>query len=174
MPSAYQTHAFSVSALHVVASVCSAHGSVEVPASAELGTPPPSQLQGKHGWPGRQVGQVHEVVVALPSPWLPPLETVPDPTQLQLQGGQLSPGAQAGHAQAQVPSSTQLPSDGWAQLQSHGAQLEPGRQDAHAHVQVPPPVPPLEQSHSIGGQVDPAGQYAGLTQAQPLPSGASA
>jgi len=169
MPIAYQTHAFSVSAVHVVASVWLVHVSAEVPASTV--PVPPLQLQGGHPWPTMHVGQLQTLVVGLPSSLLPPLETVPDPTQPQLQGGQLSPGAHAGQAQAQVPSSTQPPSVGLPQAQSQGGQLSPGRQEAHAQVQMPPPLPPPEQSHSMGGQVVPAGQYAGLTHAQPLPSG---
>jgi hypothetical protein len=172
MPSAYQTHALSVSAMQDVESTWVPHASVGAPASNVPMLPPPLlQLHGGHSWPGMHVGQVQELVVGVPSPALPPLETVPEPTQPQLQGGQLSPAAQTGHAQAQVPSSTQPPSVGSAQVQSHGGQLDPGRQEAHAHVQVPPPLPPPEQSHSMGGQVAPAGQYAGLTHAQPLPSG---
>lgn len=174
MPSAYQTHALSVSAVQVVASVWLLHGSMEVPASAMPVLPPPVQLQGGHGSPTIHAGQLQTLVVGLPSPLLPPFATVPDSTQSQLQDGQLSPGAHAGHTQPHVPLSMQPPSVGSLQVQSHGGQLDPGTQDAHAHVQVPPPLPPPEQSHSMGGQVVPAGQYAGLTHAQPLPSGVRA
>jgi hypothetical protein len=157
MPSAYQTHELSMSAMQAVASTWVVHASVGVPASS-VPMLPPLQLHGGHSWPGTHVGQLQELVVEVPSPALPPLETVPEPTQPQLQGGQLSPGAHAGHAQAQVPFATQPPFVGSAQVQSHGGQLEPGRQEAHAHVQVPPPLPPPEQSHSMGGQIAPAGQ----------------
>ncbi|MGB8224521.1 MAG: hypothetical protein WCF10_18150 [Polyangiales bacterium] len=174
MPIAYQTHSLSVSAVQVVASVWPVHASVGVPASTLPVPPPLVQAHGGHAWPMTHVGHVQELVVGLPSPLLPPLVTVPDPTQPQLQGGQFWPGAQAGHAHAQVPSSIQPPSVGLPQVQSHGGQLAPGRHEAHAHVQVPPPLPPPEQSHSMGGQVVPAGQYAGLTHAQPLPSDVSA
>jgi hypothetical protein len=170
MPSAYQMHAFSVSAVQIVSSVWLLHGSVEAPASTMPVLSPPVQLQGGHVSPTLHAGQLQTLVVGLPSPPLAPLATMPDPTQSQLQDGQLSPGAHAGHAQAQVPLSMQPPSVGSLQVQSHGGQIEPGTQDAHAHVQVPPPLPPPEQSHSMGGQVVPAGQYAGLTHAQPLPS----
>jgi hypothetical protein len=173
MPIAYQTHALSVSAVQVVSWVWVLHRSVEVPAST-IPAPPPVQLQGGHVSPTIHGGQSQTLVVGLSSPPLPPLATAPDPTQSQLQDGQLSPSAHAGHAQPQVPLSMQLPSVGSLQVQSHGGQLEPGMQDAHAHVQVPPPLPPPEQSHSMGGQVVPAGQYAGLTHAQPLPSGVRA
>jgi hypothetical protein len=174
MPSAYHTHALSVSAVQVVASVWLLHGSVEVPASTMPVPPPPVQLQGGHVSPAIHAGQLQTLVVGPPSPLLPPFATLPDSTQSQLQDGQLSPGAHAGHAQPQVPLSMQPPSVGSLQVQSQGGQLEPGTQDAHAHVQVPPPLPPPEQSHSMGGQVVPAGQYAGLTHAQPLPSGVRA
>jgi hypothetical protein len=174
MPMAYQTHALSVSAVQAVSSPWLVHKSVEVPASTVPVLPPPVQLQGGHASPTVHSGQLQTLVVGLPSPPLPPLETVPDPTQPQLQGGQISPGAHAGHAQAQVPSSMQPLPVGSAQVQSHGGQLVPGKQEAHAHVHVPPSLPPPEQSHSIGGQVVPAGQYAGLTHAQPLPSGVRA
>jgi hypothetical protein len=173
MPIAYQTHTLSVSAVQVVASVWLLHASVEVPAST-VPVPPPVQLQGGHVSPTIHSGQLQTLVVGLSSPPLPPLATAPDPTQSQLQDGQLSPGAHAGHAQPQVPLSMQPPSVGSVQVQSHGGQIEPGSQDAHAHVQVPPPLPPPEQSHSMGGQVVPSGQYAGLTHAQPLPSGVRA
>ena len=160
--------------MHAVASVWLVHASVAVPASTVPVPPPLLHVHGGHAWPSTHVGQLQTLVVGLPSPLLPPLETVPDPTQPQLQEGQFWPGAQAGHAQAQVPLSTQPASVGLPQVQSQGGQVSPGRHEAHAQVQVPPPLPPPEQSHSIGGQVVPAGQYAGLTHAQPLPSDVSA
>ena len=136
----------------------------------------PEQSQGGHGWPGRHAAQVHEEVLPPPLPRVPPLETLPGATQSQAQGGQAWPGAQTGLAQAQVPVSRQPPSlTGGAQSQSQGAQASPGRHEAQAQVHTPVPVPTEPpQSHSIGGQVAPAGQYAGLTHAHEEPSGALA
>lgn len=91
---------------------------------------PQLQLHGAHAVPGGHVGQAHVQVpppVLLPAPVvvphaplpplpppapvpppLPPLPMAPPPPpapvlQSHLQGGQASPGAQAGHAQVQVP-----------------------------------------------------------------------
>lgn len=156
MPRAYQTQALPVSAVQAVSSTCALHASVVVPAS---GAGPPLQSQGGQEAPAGHDGQVQLLVVGVPSPVEPPLETVPEPTQPQLQGGQVWPGAHSGQAQAQVPSSTQPPSAGSPQSQSQGAHVSPGRHEGHAQVQVPPPpLPPPAQSHSIGGQVVPAGQ----------------
>lgn len=172
MPSGYQTQALAVSARQLAPSGCAAQPSV-VPASLVV-VPPPEQLQGGQGWPATQAWQVQALVVGVPPPTLPPLDAAPAPTQPQPQGGQLWPLGQVGHRQAQVPLSTQPASGRAPQSQAQGGQRCPGRHEAQAQVQLPPVAPPEppEQSHSIGGQVLPAGQYSGLTQAQPLPSAA--
>ena len=172
-PRAYQAQASEVSARQVVASVYAAQGSA-APASSEV--PPPVQLHGGHGCPETHAGQLQEVVPPAPGPAEPPLDAAPAPTQPQRHGGQLWPGPQVGQAQAQVPPSTQPASGRAPQSQLQGGQLWPGWHEVHAQVQLPPvpPAPPPEQSHSIGGQVLPAGQNSGLTHAQPLPSPARA
>ncbi len=95
--------------------------------------------------------------------------TAPPVPQPHAQGAQVWPGAQVGHAQVQVPLSTQplpVPPFG-SHLQSQGGHASPGAQAGHAQVQVPPPPPPEpppEQSHSGGGHFPPAGQTSGVTQ----------
>jgi hypothetical protein len=95
--------------------------------------------------------------------------TAPPEPQPHAQGAHVVPGAHGGHAQVQVPSSTQpppLPPE--PHVQSQGAHGVPGAQAGQAQVQVPPPplvpMPPPVQSHSGGLQVVPAAQATGVTQ----------
>ncbi len=150
MPSSIQLHARALSATQVRASPCTAQGSgVSAPA-------PPTIVVG--------------VPVALP---LTP--TLPAP-QAQSQGGQLAPGAHAGHAQVQVRPPAQEPPP--PQSQAQGGQASPGAQTGQVQVHVPPPTPPpgggCEQSHSTAGQSAFAGQAIGCTQVQPPPEASRA
>ncbi len=126
---------------------------------------PPPQEQAPQPASRVQLGQAQVVAEPPPVPPIPPmpldevppLATPPLPTHPQPQGGQGVPAGQLGQAQPQVPCETQPASAPPVQVQAQGAQLWPGMQEGHWQVQVPPP-PPLEQSHSIGGQALPAGQ----------------
>jgi hypothetical protein len=160
IPSSIQPHAFVVSAVHVFASPCAAHGS---DGSAAIGLPPPTIIAGE------------------PVDPVPPAPTLPAP-HAQLQGGHVVPGAQVGQAQVHVPSpppvvAQPLPPPPQSQLQ--GGQAAPGAQVGQAQVQVPPPppLPPaggLEQSHATAGQSAFAGHAIGCTQVQPPPEASRA
>ncbi len=114
------------------------------------------------------------VAVPVPVPVaLPPAVVPPPAPQLQSHGGQVSPGAQARHAQAQVVPLVQVgpPSLHW---QSQGGHVSPGAHAGQAHAQAPPEplpalAPPPEQSHSTGGTVPSAFEETGLTHAQSVP-----
>jgi hypothetical protein len=121
-------------------------------------TPPSPQAQAQGGQAGPvQAGQAQVQVPGfgvpqtVPPPVLPP-PVLPPPVQSHLHGAQLSPGAQAGQVQAQVP----LP-------------LPPPLLPPSTAVGGPP-----EQSHSTAGQSALAGQASGCTQAQPPPEASRA
>ena len=78
----------------------------------------------------------------------PPPLTVVEPSLLQTQshGGQVSPGAHAGHAQAQVPGCVQ-PGPPSSQLHAQGGQASPGAHAGHAQLHAPP-LPPLPRPNS--------------------------
>lgn len=170
MPSAYQLQELAVSAPQLASSVWDEQGSVGALPASSAPPPPPPQSQGGQAWPGAQSGQTQLVAEPPEEPppvEPPPLATPPAATQSQEQGGHDAPGSHAGHAQAQVPSSTQPASSvPGSHSQAQGGHDWPGIHAGHAQLQVPPPLPPPEQSHSIGGQAVPAGQKSGLTQAQ--------
>jgi hypothetical protein len=123
-----------------------------------------------------------EVVDVVVPPALP-LTTVTAPVSAQLQshGGHVSPGAQTGQAQAQVPPPPEpppllQPPPPPPQSQLHGGQAWPDAQAGQAHVQVPPPLPlpPSNaggggQSHATAGHAALGGQAMGCAHAQPPP-----
>jgi hypothetical protein len=112
-------------------------------------------------------GEVMLVLLVVPSG-----EAAPPGAQSHWQGAQAAPGGHSGHAQVQVPWSTQPDPPPSEQLQSQGGQASPGTHAGHTQVQLPPPPPPPpEQSHSALGQSAPAGQASGVTQAQSPPLG---
>jgi hypothetical protein len=118
IPSSIQPHAFVVSAVHVFASPCAAHGS---DGSAAIGLPPPTIIAGE------------------PVDPVPPAPTLPAP-HAQLQGGQAAPGAQVGQAQVQVPPPPPLPPAGGLE-QSHataGQSAFAGHAIGCTQVQPPP------------------------------------
>lgn len=155
MPSSIQLHEFTPSAVQAVASPCAAHGSTAAPA-----------------------GDLGATIVVVVTPMLP------EP-HAQSHGGQVTSGAQAGHAHVQVPPppvapAPQEPPPPLAQSQVHGEQAWPGAQVGQVQVQVPPP--PLvsapgggfEQSHWTAGQAAFAGHAIGCTQVQPPPEASRA
>jgi hypothetical protein len=223
MASAYQRQLSAVSAAHDGWSVCAEQGSggtgwggggvvgqsqggQAVPAAHAgqaqpvTGTPaPPSPAPALPPAPvglpeldGISVVVLTELAVPPPPLAVPPPAT-PPLAQSQLHGGQVSPAAQTGQAQAQVPViGPQLPPPPvlppvpppppLVQSHLHGGQVSPGAQVGQAQTQVPPPVlpppepeaPPPEQSHSNGGQLALAGQASGCTQAHPPPEASRA
>jgi hypothetical protein len=157
MPSSIQSHELAPSAAQVWASPWAAHGSAGTAGADPLLPPPPI------------------IVAGVPPELVPPTPTLPAP-HAQSQGGQVAPGAQMGHAHAQVPPVAAPPPHvppPAVQVQAQGRQVAPGAQEGQAHVQVPPP-PPLpvggpEQSQTTAGQSAFAGQAIGCTQVQPPP-----
>lgn len=141
---------------------------------------PQLQLQGGQGAPAGQAGQAQVQVplpvlpvpapqVVPPDPPVPPLPPapvppVPDP-QSHAQGGQASPGAQAGQAQVQVPPppvAPPVPDGGGGQSQATGGQAPSFGQASGWTQPQPPPAAGSSQQYPPPEQSWPTGQSAGV------------
>jgi hypothetical protein len=186
MPRAIHMHASAESAAQLCASVCAEHGSLGGVVAVPPSTTPVPVVPGD-AEPEPDAGAVEVgTAVALPEP-LGGTGTGPL-AQSQLHGGQVSPGAQTGHAQAHVPGPDPGPVEQPpppeppppVQSQLHGGQLSPGAQAGHAQVHIPPPALPAStgpvggQSHATAGQAAFDGQATGCAQAQPPPVASAA
>lgn len=136
-------------------------------------------MQGRSDW-----AQPQWLAVSSPqlfrSVWLAHGLVVVDavPSQCASQGGQVSPGRQAGQEVVQlggvvVVPPPELPVPAVGQSHTQGGQTSPGRHAGQAQVHVPPPEPQVGgggwQSHLHMSQAVPAGQLGQLQAQVPPP-----
>jgi hypothetical protein len=183
IPRAIQAQPSAASAVQVWVSRWIEQGSLggALPPSTLGGPPPVPVPEPEPAEPVPDAGTVVVEVVVPPSLLLTTV-TAPVSAQLQVQAGQVSPGAQTGQAQAQVPPPLEPPPllqppppPPPPQSQLQGGHACPGAQAGQAQVQVPPPpLPPSSaggggQSHATAGQAALGGQAMGCAHAQPPP-----